>query len=92
MVNVFFASLYGSIIGFVWAFALRYEIKCGMLYGAIVGGIIGLLFFSFGKLARGGGNVTAKETVFVSGSIYGFFLLIGIVTGLIALLIRVVFF
>ena len=90
--TTFFGALYGCIVGLVWAFALNLSYKSGLTYGAIIGGTLALIF----AIDQNYNEIKAKrelrEMTKTFGNFFFILLLIGVVTGLIAWLIRFIFF
>lgn len=87
---------YGLIIGFLasltWGIALKLNLGVSMLWGLVLGLLIGVFFTVVGAAARSGGKINKAESVFVSSSLMTLIAMGSIGLGLIALVIRVIFF
>ena len=86
-----FGAFFGCIVGVIWAFGLGLDFKSGLLYGGLIGAILafGVSILQKGILNRG--NLQKNEVGFVTGSFFTLIAGIGVVTGLIAWAIRVLF-
>jgi len=87
-----YTAIIGAVIGLVWSFALNFSFTIGLIFGGIIGLILGffLSYIQYSAVKRG--NMQKGETDFVTGSLLGLLLIAGIGTGLIAWLIRFIFF
>ncbi len=86
------ASLFGTISGAIWAFALSAHIKDGLLYGCITGFCVGILFLLMQLAATAGGKVQKREATFVSSSFLFTFFLVSCVIAIVVRIIRWIFF
>lgn len=87
-----FSALYGCIIAFVWSLALQFDMKNGLLYGGIIGGALGLIFAIYQKSIEYKIKQELRGMTRSIGTLFFMVLLVGVLTGLIAWLIRVIFF
>ncbi len=85
-------GLYGTIAGFLWAFALGKQPKSGLIYGLIIGAIIGLLLYLISTASRVRANVTREEGAFVMKMQSTFLLITAVATAIAAWIIRLIFF
>lgn len=81
-------SIYGLICGLAWSFALGLQLTKGMKMGTAIGLIIGLFLYLYAKSAKAGGT-TEREANVVTGYFSYFILFGGIITALIAWLVRI---
>jgi hypothetical protein len=87
-----YTAVIGAIIGLVWSFALNFSFKSGLIYGGIIGLILGLFLSYIQYSIAKRGNIQKGEIGFVAGSLLGLLIWVGVGTGLIAWLIRAIFF
>jgi len=87
-----FGAIYGCIVGLIWALALNFLIKSGLTYGSIIGGSLALLFALEQKRTEIKEKKELREMTKSFGNLFFMLLIIGVVTGLIAWLIRFIFF
>lgn len=90
--RIFLGSLYGFIASLAWAFALHYPLMSGWLYGVIIGSVISLVLYFISLAGAARGNVTKQEAFFLANLQSFFILVAAIVSALVALIIRLVFF
>lgn len=90
--SILLSSITCSLIGLAWSFAINASIKNGLLYGAIAGAVLGALMSFISKGVTSRGNVAKKEMSFVSGSLLGILLLLGVGSALIAWIVRALFY
>jgi len=90
--TIIYSIFVGIIGGFLWGKALGISMLISLLVGGGIGIIIGAPVSLFGKAARVGGNIQKGEANFVNNSIITLFAVFIIGTGLIAWIIRVIFF
>ena len=87
-----FGAIYGCIVGLVWALALNLLIKSGMTYGSIIGGSLALLFALEQKRTEIKVKRELREMTKSFGNLFFMLFIIGVATGLIAWIIRFIFF
>ena len=87
-----FGALYGCIVGLIWAFALNLSHKSGLTYGAIIGALLALIFAIHQKYAEIKANRELREMTKTSGNFFFILLVVGVSSGLIAWIVRAVFF
>ena len=87
-----FGAIYGCIVGLVWALALNFLIKSGMTYGSIIGGSLALLFALDQKRTEIKAKKELREMSKSFGRLFFMLFIIGVLTGLVAWLIRYLFF
>lgn len=90
--TIVYSIFVGMVGGFLWGKALGISIQTSLLVGSGIGIIIGILVSLFGKAARVGGNIQKGEASFVNNSIITIFAVFVIGTGIIAWIIRLIFF
>ena len=90
--TAFYTTIVGAAIGLVWSLALNFQLTSGLLYGGIVGLILGISLSFLNKAILNRGNVQKGEAGAVTGSLLGLLFLVGVAAGLIAWLIRFIFF
>ena len=90
--TIIYSIFVGIIGGFLWGKALEIGLQISLLVGGGVGIIIGILVSIFGKAARAGGNIQKGEANFVNNSLITIFGAFIIITGIIAWIIRAIFF
>lgn len=90
--TIIYSIFAGAISGFLWGKAFEAETSTALLIGGIVGIVIGIAVTLFGKLAMAGGKVIQGEATFVNSSIITVFAILGIVSGILAWIIRAIFF
>lgn len=76
----------------LWLTAFDISVKTSLIVGILAGFLLGILLSIFGKAARLGGNVNKKETVFVSGSILTMLAMFLVGTGVLAWIVKLIFF
>lgn len=91
-VTTAFGAIYGCIVGLIWALALNLLIKSGMTYGSIIGGSLALLFALEQKRTEIKEKRELREMSRSFGNLFFMLLFFGVLTGLIAWAIRVIFF
>ncbi len=84
-------GLFGTIGGFIWAFALDKQPNFGLIYGLIIGEIIGLFLYLMRKPSVEG-NATKGEASFVANMQSILLLVVAIATALATWVIRLIFF
>lgn len=82
----------GIVAGLLWGTVLGASVTASLVIGAIAGIALGILLGLYGKAGTIGGNVTPTEGMFVIGSILGLLSLLAIGTGVIAWIVRLIFF
>lgn len=92
MTIIIYSIFVGIISGFLWGKALNVDISTALLIGGIVGVVIGFAVTLFGKMAMAGGKVIQGETTFVNSSIITVLTVLGIASGILAWIIRTIFF
>jgi len=90
--TIIYSIFVGTIGGLLWGKALGANISTSLLIGGGVGIIIGIIVVLFGKAAMVGGNVKQGEAIFVNSSIITMFAALIIGTGILAWIIRLIFF
>lgn len=90
--TTFFSALYGCIVALVWALALQLDIKTSLLYGAIIGGVLGLCFAIYQKAVEIKVQQELRKMTQSIGYLFYMLLIVGVASGLIAWIIRAIFF
>ena len=90
--TIIYSIFVGIIGGLLWGNALKVNMSTALLIGGIAGIIVGFLVFLLGKAARAGSNIQKGETTFVNKAIITVFAFCVIGTGLVAWIIRLIFF
>lgn len=90
--TIIYSIFAGVISGFLWGKAFEAETSTALLIGGIVGVVIGVAVTLFGKMAMAGGKVIQGEATFVNSSIITVLTVLGIASGIIAWIIRAIFF
>ena len=90
--TIIYSIVVGIIGGFLWGNVLRTDILISLLVGAAIGILFGLLVVLFGKAAIAGGKVIQGEATFVNNSIITMFAVFVIGLGILAWIIRLIFF
>lgn len=90
--TIIYSIFVGIIGGLLWGNALKANISTALFIGGIVGIIVGFLVYLLGKAAKAGSNIQKGEATFVNNSIITVFAVFVIGTGLVAWIIRLIFF
>lgn len=92
IMTIIYSIFVGVIGGFLWGKALGISILMSLSAGGVIGIVIGILVFLFGRAAMAGGNVKQEEATFVNTSIITLFAIFIIGAGILAWIIRLIFF
>jgi len=90
--TVTYSTPIGIVAGLLWGTVLGASVTTSLVIGAIAGIALGILLGLYGKAGTIGENVTPAEGMFVIGSMLGLLALLAIGTGLIAWIVRLIFF
>lgn len=92
MRTILLAGGAGAIIGMCWSHVIGVPFSNGILYGLFIGGITGLLMYLAQRVISARLHVRKEKTYAVAGSVIGISLLLGVVSAIATLLIRILFF
>lgn len=92
MAILILSSIYGTIVGLVWSLALAINLSKCALTGAAIGASIGLIaaMLAYGVQLRG--RLTEREVHLFWGSVLSIPAFLGVISGLLAWLVRIVLF
>ncbi|HEV7332465.1 MAG TPA: hypothetical protein VGN63_15615 [Flavisolibacter sp.] len=92
MRTVFLAGVAGAIIGMCWSHVIQAAFADGMLYGLFIGVFTGLLLYLAQRVVSARLRIRKEKTYAVAGSVIGISLLVGVLSAIVALAIRILFF
>jgi hypothetical protein len=92
LVTLIFSTLYGGIIGMSWNYAINSNLSFGLKLGLLGGFLLGsfLAFVQYRIVSKG--VITRKESVISISSQMNLILILGVVSAVIAFIIRLLFF
>lgn len=91
MRTIFFAGLAGAIIGICWSHVLHAAFADGILFGLLIGSFTGLLLYLGQREISARLRVRKEKTYAVAGSVIGVSLVVGVVSAILTLAIRILF-
>ena len=92
MRTIFLAGVAGAIVGMCWSHVLHAAFSDGIFYGLFIGAFMGLLMYLAQRVISARLRVRKEKTYAVAGSLIGISLLVGVVSAIATLLIRILFF
>jgi len=91
--STLFGFAYGFVVGMLWCFALNYPFKGWLMYSIVLAFSGIALFLAIAqKTMEVKMNQESRQQTRANGHVLFMLLVVGIVTGLVALLIRLIFF
>ena len=92
MRTIFLAGVAGAIVGMCWSHVLHAAFSDGIFYGLFIGSFMGLLMYLAQRVISARLRVRKEKTYAVAGSVIGISLLVGVVSAIATLIIRILFF
>ena len=91
MRTIFLAGVAGAIIGMCWSHVIHAAFSDGIFYGLFIGAFTGLLMYLAQRFISARMRVRKEQTYAVAGSVIGISLLIGVISAILTLVIRILF-
>ncbi|NTS39903.1 hypothetical protein HRG84_03220 [Flavisolibacter sp. BT320] len=91
MRTIFLAGVAGAIIGFCWSHVLHDAFSHGIVLGLLIGTFVGLLLYLGQREISARMRVRKEKTYAIAGSVIGVSLLVGVVSAILTLAIRILF-
>lgn len=91
MRTIFQAGVAGAIVGMCWSHVIGAAFSDGIFYGWLIGAFTGGLMYLAQRVISARLRVRKEKTYAVAGSIIGVFLLLGVVSAIVTLAIRILF-
>ena len=91
MRTIFFAGFAGVLIGICWSHVLHAAFSDGIVLGLVIGTLTGLLLYLGQREISARFRVRKEKTYAIAGSVIGVSLLVGVVSAILTLAIRILF-
>lgn len=91
MRTIFLAGVAGAIIGMCWSHVIHAAFSDGIFYGLFIGAFTGLLMYLAQRVISARLRVRKEKTYAVATSVIGISLLVGVVSAILTLAIRILF-